>query len=40
MKMDVYQLVTDKIIGMLETGVVPWRRPWSSAGLPRNLVTK
>jgi len=39
MKMDVYQLVTDKIIGMLETGVVPWRRPWSSAGLPRNLVT-
>jgi antirestriction protein ArdC len=38
--MDVYQIVTDKIIGMLEVGVVPWRRPWSSAGLPRNLVTK
>jgi antirestriction protein ArdC len=38
--MDVYQLVTDKIIGMLETAVVPWRRQWSSAGLPRNLVTK
>jgi antirestriction protein ArdC len=40
MKMDVYQLVTDKIVGMLEAGVVSWRRPWSSAGLPRNLVTK
>jgi antirestriction protein ArdC len=40
MKMDAYQLVTDKIVGVLETGVVPWRRPWSSAGLPRNLVTK
>jgi len=38
--MDVYQIVTDKIIGMLEAGVVPWRKPWSSAGLPRNLVTK
>ena len=38
--MDVYQIVTDKIVAMLETGVVPWRRPWTSAGLPRNLVTK
>ncbi len=38
--MDVYQIVTDKIVGMLETGVVPWRRPWSSAGLPRNLVSE
>ena len=25
---------------MLEAGVVPWRRPWTSVGLPRNLVTK
>jgi antirestriction protein ArdC len=38
--MDVHQIVTDKIVGMLETGVVPWRKPWTSAGLPRNLVTK
>jgi antirestriction protein ArdC len=38
--MDVYQIVTDKIVAMLEAGVVPWRRPWTSAGLPRNLVTK
>ncbi len=38
--MDVYQIVTDKIVGMLEAGVVPWRRPWTSGGLPRNLVTK
>lgn len=38
--MDVYQIVTDKIVGMLEAGVVPWRKPWTSAGLPRNLVTK
>jgi antirestriction protein ArdC len=38
--MDVYQIVTDKIVSMLEAGVMPWRKPWSSVGLPRNLVTK
>jgi len=38
--MDIYAIVTDKIINLLECGVVPWRRPWTSAGLPRNLVSK
>ena len=38
--MDIYAIVTDKIINLLEQGVVPWRRPWTSAGLPRNLVSK
>ena len=38
--MDVYAIVTEKIINLLESGVVPWRRPWSSTGLPRNLVSK
>ncbi len=38
--MDVYQIVTEKIINLLEKGVVPWRKPWSSAGLPSNLVSK
>ena len=38
--MDVYQIITDKIINLLENGVVPWRRPWTSTGLPRNLVSK
>ena len=32
--------MTDKIVEMLEAGVVPWRKPWKSAGLPRNLVSK
>jgi antirestriction protein ArdC len=40
MQMDVYAIVTEKIINMLESGVVPWRRPWTSTGLPRNLVSK
>ena len=38
--MDIYAIVTDKIINLLEQGVVPWRRPWTSTGLPRNLVSK
>ena len=28
--MDVYQLVTDRIISELEKGTVPWLRPWCS----------
>jgi antirestriction protein ArdC len=38
--MDIYAMVTDKIINLLEHGVVPWRRPWTSTGIPRNLVSK
>ncbi len=38
--MDVYAIVTEKIINLLESGVVPWRRPWTSTGLPRNLITR
>jgi antirestriction protein ArdC len=40
MQMDIYAMVTEKIINLLESGVVPWRRPWTSTGLPRNLVSK
>ena len=39
---DLYQTVTDQIVGMLEAGVVPWRSPIlgrSSAGHPKNLNT-
>lgn len=39
----VYQIVTEKIIGLLEAGTVPWRKPWHSASngqwAPRNLVS-
>jgi antirestriction protein ArdC len=38
--MNTYEIVTDKIITLLEQGVIPWRRPWTAAGLPRNLVSK
>ena len=38
--MDVYAIVTNKIINLLEQDVIPWRRPWASLGLPRNLVSQ
>ena len=37
--MDVYAIVTEKIIDLLEHEIVPWRRPWTATGLPRNLVS-
>jgi antirestriction protein ArdC len=35
-----YEIVTERIINLRVQGVIPWRRPWSSAGAPRNLVSK
>ena len=31
MKIDAYQLVTDRICQMLEQGFIPWERPWAMA---------
>ena len=42
MAFDLYQHVTDQIIGMLEQGVAPWRSPIlgaQAAGWPKNLVS-
>lgn len=36
---DVYAIVTDRIVNLLETGVVPWRQPWASVGVPKNLAS-
>lgn len=36
---DLYQEVTNKIIWMIEQGVAPWRRTWSTYGLARNYAT-
>jgi len=35
-KIDLYQLVTDRIIAHLEKGTPPWRCTWSKYGLARN----
>lgn len=38
--MDIYKMITDRIIEKLEAGTVPWHKPWRSIGTPRNLVSK
>ena len=40
--MNVYEIITNKIIEKLEAGFIPWHKPWSgsaSKNAPRNLVT-
>ena len=39
---DLYQQITDKIIGQLEKGVAPWQQPWASVGggMPKNVVSR
>lgn len=39
--MNVYEIITDRIVALLEGGVVPWRKPWTDGHhQPRNLVSK
>ena len=37
--MNVYQMVTEKVIKQLEQGVVPWRQPWATVRGAYNVVT-
>lgn len=39
MKRDPYQIITDRVCEILESGTVPWRKPWrgGEGGMPRNL---
>jgi len=39
-KIDVYDIVTNRIIEELEKGTIPWQKPWAEAGIPRNLLSK
>jgi antirestriction protein ArdC len=37
---DVYALVTNRIIELMEQGTIPWQKPWMSSGPPKNLLSK
>ena len=37
---DVYQIVTNRIISLLENGTIPWEKPWKEAEPPKNLLSK
>jgi len=41
-KFDVYEMITNQILDILDKGTVPWHQPWSknTLGIPRNLVSK
>ena len=30
--MDIYAVITDRMIAEMEAGIIPWRKPWMSAG--------
>lgn len=38
----IYEQVTDKIISLLEKGVIPWQKPWKSGNieLAKNMISK
>ncbi len=39
----VYEIITDRIVGLLEQGTIPWNRPWtgtSGSGFPMNFKSK
>lgn len=40
-KTTTYQIITDRVIELLERGVIPWKMPWSTRNdsAPRNLVS-
>lgn len=41
-KPDVYQIITDRILALLDAGVNPWRKPWHTAAWkpPQNLLSR
>lgn len=43
MSQKIYQLVTERILDLLQQGVVPWKKPWKTSGTlvpPSNLVSR
>jgi len=39
-KVDVYQIVTNRMIELLEAGTLPWQKPWTEPGIPMNAISK
>lgn len=40
--MDIYKMITTRIVDLLKAGCVPWHKPWAGgyAGYPKNLISK
>lgn len=33
----VYEMITERMVALLEAGTVPWRKPWTGHSAPRNI---
>jgi len=40
MSNSVYEIITNKIMELLQQGEIPWRKPWKSSGTARNFISK
>lgn len=38
--MNVYEIITKKILEQLEKGTIPWKQPYKTYGMPKNFATK
>ena len=38
--MNVYEILTNRIMDLLQEGEIPWRKPWKATGGARNFVSK
>jgi antirestriction protein ArdC len=38
--MKVEEIITQRIIDKLESGTVPWHKPWAGGGIPKNFTSK
>ena len=39
----IYEMITERILDLMEQGTVPWRKPWRcdrNAGMPTNVISK
>lgn len=39
-QLDVFAIITNRVIDQLKQSVIPWRKPWTEGGHPQNLFTK
>ena len=39
-KVNVYQMVTDRVIAQMQQGIIPWHQPWTGMGGAVNYVTR
>lgn len=40
MSTDVYKIVTERVISMIESGTTPWRKTWRGSDAPCNFISK